>query len=63
MTSTNNLNAFADPRGEGLHPKVRELFERIQMGPEMYQFRAFTRLKALQYLQTSGQIDDEFYWR
>jgi len=28
MTSTNNLNAFADSRGEGLHPKLRELFER-----------------------------------
>jgi nucleoside-diphosphate-sugar epimerase len=43
--------------------QLRELFERIQMGPETYQFRAFTRLKQLQYLQASGQIDDEFFWR
>ena len=43
--------------------QLRELFERIQMSPETYQFRAFTRLKELQYLQTSGQIDDEFFWR
>ena len=43
--------------------QLRELFERIQMSAETYQFRAFTRLKELQYLQTSGQIDDEFFWR
>ena len=30
---------------------------------ETYQFRAFTRLKQLQYLQSTGQIDAEFYWR
>jgi nucleoside-diphosphate-sugar epimerase len=43
--------------------QLRELFARIQMSPEIYQFRAFTRLKQLQYLQASGQIDGEFYWR
>jgi nucleoside-diphosphate-sugar epimerase len=43
--------------------QLRELFGRIQMSPETYQFRAFTRLKELQYLQTTRQIDDEFFWR
>lgn len=43
--------------------QLRELFDRIQMGPETYHFRAFTRLKQLQYLQSSGQIDGEFFWR
>jgi nucleoside-diphosphate-sugar epimerase len=43
--------------------QLRELFERIQFGPQTYQFRAFTRLKELQYLQASGQIDDELFWR
>jgi nucleoside-diphosphate-sugar epimerase len=43
--------------------QLRELFERIQMQPETYQFRAFTRLKQLLYLQTTRQIDAEFYWR
>lgn len=43
--------------------QLREVFERIQMGPETYQFRAFTRLKQLKYLQTTAQIDEEFYWR
>jgi hypothetical protein len=28
MTSSNQLNAFADSRGEGLHPKLRDLLER-----------------------------------
>jgi len=43
--------------------QLRELFERIQMAPETYQFRAFTRLKQLTYLQSTRQIDGEFYWR
>jgi len=42
--------------------QLRELFERIQMQPETYQFRAFTRLKQLKYLQATQQIDAEFYW-
>jgi hypothetical protein len=33
------------------------------MGPETYRFRAFTRLKQLKYLQATGQIDREFFWR
>lgn len=42
--------------------QLRALFERIQMQPETYQFRAFTRLKQLNYLQATQQIDAEFYW-
>jgi nucleoside-diphosphate-sugar epimerase len=42
--------------------QLREIFERIDMKPETYQFRAFTRLKQLKYLQGTGQIDGEFYW-
>lgn len=43
--------------------QLREVFERIQMGPDTYQFRAFTRLKQLKYLQATKQIDEEFFWR
>ncbi|MGH8132136.1 MAG: NAD-dependent epimerase/dehydratase family protein [Steroidobacteraceae bacterium] len=43
--------------------QLRQLFERIQLQPETYQFRAFTRLKQLNYLQQTRQIDSEFYWR
>jgi nucleoside-diphosphate-sugar epimerase len=43
--------------------ELHEIFERIQMAPETYRFRAFTRLKQLQYLQATRQIDDDFFWR
>lgn len=42
--------------------QLRELFTRLQMSPETYQFRAFTRLKQIRYLQSTGQIDGEFFW-
>ena len=43
--------------------QLRALFERIQMSPESYRFRAFTRLRQLEYLQATRQIDGELYWR
>lgn len=43
--------------------QLREIFERIQMSADTYQFRAYTRLKQLKYLQSTNQIDGEFYWR
>jgi len=43
--------------------QLRALFERIQMSPETYAFRAFTRLRQLTYLQATAQIDADFYWR
>jgi hypothetical protein len=33
MTSRNALNAFAVARGEGLHPELRELFDRTAARP------------------------------
>jgi nucleoside-diphosphate-sugar epimerase len=42
--------------------QLRDVFERIQLSTDIYRFRAFTRLKQLQYLQATGQIDGEFYW-
>jgi nucleoside-diphosphate-sugar epimerase len=42
--------------------QLRQLFERIAMQPDTYQFRAFTRLKQLKYLQSTQQIDTKFYW-
>ena len=43
--------------------ELRELFERIEFGPADYERRAFTRLKQLKYLQRTGQIDQELFWR
>jgi nucleoside-diphosphate-sugar epimerase len=38
------------------------LFRRIDMTPEVFQDRAFTRLKQLEYLIRTHQIDDNFFW-
>jgi nucleoside-diphosphate-sugar epimerase len=43
--------------------QLRELFERIKMTPEMFHFRAFTRLQQLQYLLQAGQLDGRFFWQ
>ena len=42
--------------------QLRKLFERIQMSPEIYQFRGFTRLKQLKYLQATQQLNEDLYW-
>lgn len=42
--------------------QLRDLFERIDLTPEIFQHRAFTRLKALEHLIRTGQIDDHFFW-
>jgi nucleoside-diphosphate-sugar epimerase len=43
--------------------QLREVFQRIEMTRDTFQFRAFTRLKQLRYLSASGQIDEDFYWK
>jgi nucleoside-diphosphate-sugar epimerase len=43
--------------------QLRELFERIEMTEERFTFRAFTRIKQLQYLIQSRQLDDALFWR
>jgi nucleoside-diphosphate-sugar epimerase len=42
--------------------ELLDLFRRIQMTPEVFNFRPYTRLKQLQYLVQTRQIDDQFYW-
>jgi nucleoside-diphosphate-sugar epimerase len=45
---------------------ARELlavFDRVAMTEQMFQFRAFTRLKQLKHLLDTQQIDKNFYWR
>ena len=43
--------------------ELRRLFERIEMSAETYAFRAFTRLKQIKYLQRTGQVDQDLYWK
>ena len=42
--------------------ELREVFERIQMSRNDFEFRAFTRLKQLKYLIETRQIDHKFFW-
>ncbi len=42
--------------------ELRKLFERIEFSPDTYEFRAFTRLKQLKYLQRTAQVDDDLFW-
>jgi nucleoside-diphosphate-sugar epimerase len=43
--------------------ELRTLFERIEFSPQTFEFRAFTRLKQLKYLQRTGQINERLMWR
>ena len=42
--------------------ELHTLFERIDFSQDTYEFRAFTRLKQLKYLQRTGQIDQDLFW-
>jgi nucleoside-diphosphate-sugar epimerase len=42
--------------------QLYEIFSRIDMGVDTFEFRAFTRLKELQYLLATSQIDKKFFW-
>jgi nucleoside-diphosphate-sugar epimerase len=43
--------------------ELRAVFERIGMTPALFGFRAFTRLRQLQYLLETGQMDENFFMR
>lgn len=43
--------------------QLRDLFERIGLSREDFESRGFTRLKMLEHLRRTGQIDEDFFWR
>jgi nucleoside-diphosphate-sugar epimerase len=43
--------------------QLRELFERIDLTKEIFGNRAFTRLKQIEHLIRTKQIDEHFYWK
>jgi nucleoside-diphosphate-sugar epimerase len=43
--------------------QLRQVFERIQMSKDTFDFRPFTRLRQLQYLIRTAQIDGHFFWK
>ncbi len=43
--------------------ELRALFERIHLSRETFEYRAFTRVKQLQHLRETGDLDERFFWR
>ncbi len=43
--------------------QLRRVFENIQLSRELFEARSFTRLKQLQHLIATRQIDERFFWR
>jgi nucleoside-diphosphate-sugar epimerase len=43
--------------------QLHELFQKIDMTPEVFQHRTFTRLKQLEYLIRTKQVDENFFWK
>ncbi|MGH7380669.1 MAG: NAD-dependent epimerase/dehydratase family protein [Candidatus Methylomirabilales bacterium] len=43
--------------------ELLELFERINLSRETFEFRTFTRIKQLEHLIKTRQIDDRFFWK
>jgi nucleoside-diphosphate-sugar epimerase len=43
--------------------ELREIFDRIRMTPDLFRFRAFTRLTQLHHLLATNQMDDNFFMR
>ena len=43
--------------------QLREVFEKIDMSDEIFKHRGYTRLKQLEHLIRTCQIDQDFFWR
>jgi nucleoside-diphosphate-sugar epimerase len=43
--------------------QLYDLFKRIDMPPEVFHHRTFTRLKQIEYLLRTSQIDEQFFWK
>jgi nucleoside-diphosphate-sugar epimerase len=42
--------------------QLLQVFKQVDMTPDVFQFRSFTRLKQLEYLLRTKQIDSGFFW-
>jgi nucleoside-diphosphate-sugar epimerase len=60
---TNGLPGFkCSHRAEAGALELRDLFQKIMLDSSRFGFRAFTRLRQLEYLISTGQLDKSFYW-
>jgi nucleoside-diphosphate-sugar epimerase len=61
---TETLPGFTATRDAALGAQqLRTVFERIGLDEERFQSRGFTRLKALNHLFETDQVDEELMWR
>ena len=42
--------------------ELKDIFKKVQMSKEVFEFRGFTRLKEIEHLKKTGQINKEFFW-
>ncbi len=42
--------------------QLHDLFSTIQLTPDMFEFRAYTRLKQLQFLKSTHKVDKDLFW-
>ena len=43
--------------------ELRDIFAAVNMTPDVFAFRAFTRLTQLEHLLSTQQLDEQFFWR
>lgn len=43
--------------------QLHDVFQQVDLTPELFNARSFTRLKQLEYLLRTQQIDRDFFWR
>ncbi|MFK5893281.1 MAG: NAD-dependent epimerase/dehydratase family protein [Pseudomonadota bacterium] len=61
---TNGLPGFScDWNAQRGAEQLLDIFKQINMSEEVYKAKPFTRLKQLEYLIATQQIDSEFFWR
>src|SRR6185437_272020 len=58
------LPGFACTRDAALGAEqLRDLFARIDLSPDQFEFRAYTRLRQLKHLISTGQVSNDLFWR
>jgi nucleoside-diphosphate-sugar epimerase len=43
--------------------QLRDVFQQVDLTPDLFNARSFTRLKQLEYLLRTKQIDRDFFWK
>jgi nucleoside-diphosphate-sugar epimerase len=42
--------------------QLLDVFRAVELTPELFEFRGYTRIKQIQYLLATRQIDDRYFW-